>query len=281
MKNPIKRLAERCVNYTKNPVLEVEGELRLGKGVKLGQDCHITARNLYIGDFAAIEAGVVIEATDLYHRGLYPDQAGMFHIRQRLVLPGVELLDRQLLRHRLHRYPLPREQRRAAEYRASSPAMWPSGTPSRDARYHSAMPLEVMDDAWFVGHCIVAPVKAGEMSVALPGSVITRDMEANRVYAGIPATDMTDKLGPPFKETTPEERAEKMRAYLEEFYATNPEHRGKVELGDPGRGNGYPLRPREHASIPRPFSPRGGVHALSAPLASQVPAAPRKGLGSP
>ena len=84
-------------------------------------------------------------------------------------------------------------------------------------RYHSVKSLVIEDDVWFVGQCLVSPIHAGARSMAMLGSVVTRDMEADRVYAGLPAKDVTDKTGPPFAVTTLEQRRAYMGKRVEEF----------------------------------------------------------------
>lgn len=84
-------------------------------------------------------------------------------------------------------------------------------------RFLSDSPLQIGNDVWFVGHCIVSPIKAADKSMALVGSVVTRDMEENHIYAGSPAKDLTDKLGAPFSDVSVEEKYVKMCSYLEEF----------------------------------------------------------------
>ena len=85
-------------------------------------------------------------------------------------------------------------------------------------RWNSTKEMVIGDDVWFVGHCIVSPIVAAPRSMALAGSVVTRDMQANHVYAGVPATDITDKVGPQFGETSIEDRLaimiEKRSAFL-------------------------------------------------------------------
>jgi hypothetical protein len=66
--------------------------------------------------------------------------------------------------------------------------------------------------------------------MAMVGSVVTRDMEENHIYAGVPAKDVTDKLGPQFDNPPAETRMERMRAYLEEFYAAHPQYRERTLL---------------------------------------------------
>lgn len=88
-------------------------------------------------------------------------------------------------------------------------------------RFHSDRPLQIGDDVWLVGHCLVSPVEIGERSMAMLGSVITRDMQADHSYAGVPAEDVTDKIGPQFEITGVEHRAAYLNSRLEEFATIN------------------------------------------------------------
>lgn len=86
--------------------------------------------------------------------------------------------------------------------------------------------MHIKKDAWFVGHCIVSPVMVGEKSMALVGSVVTRNMEPNHVYAGVPAQDVTEKTGPQFAERTVAEKADKLKEFINEFEFNYPEYKG-------------------------------------------------------
>ncbi|MCL4225667.1 MAG: hypothetical protein KJZ91_14505 [Myxococcales bacterium] len=81
-------------------------------------------------------------------------------------------------------------------------------------RFLGERPLTVGKDVWFVGHCVVSPVVAHDKSMAMVGSVITRDMAANRVYAGAPAVDVTAKVGPQFAEVPLADKVARLRAHL-------------------------------------------------------------------
>lgn len=84
-------------------------------------------------------------------------------------------------------------------------------------RFASHKPLVIEDDVWLVGHCIVSPIHAHRRSMAMVGSVVTKDLEENHVYAGVPAKDMTERLGVQFKEVSLDEKWSKMQSYLDEF----------------------------------------------------------------
>jgi len=85
------------------------------------------------------------------------------------------------------------------------------------ARFHSNKYMHVGKDAWFVGHCIVSPVTVGARAMAMVGSVVTNDMKPNHVYGGVPAKDLTDKLGPQFEDRTLEQKADKLNELIDVF----------------------------------------------------------------
>ena len=76
------------------------------------------------------------------------------------------------------------------------------GDPLEGCNYESNKQLIIGNDVWFVGHCIVSPIIAKDKSMALVGSVITKDMEYNHIYGGSPAKDLTNKIKPQFREIT-------------------------------------------------------------------------------
>lgn len=80
--------------------------------------------------------------------------------------------------------------------------------------------MVVEDDVWFVGHCLVSPIHARARSMAMLGSVVTRDMDPNRIYGGSPAKDITEKLGHQYVEVTVDEKYRRMNDELERFAST-------------------------------------------------------------
>lgn len=77
--------------------------------------------------------------------------------------------------------------------------------------------MEIGNDVWFVGHCIVSPIVAKDKSMAMVGSVVTKDMEYNTIYAGSPAQSISNKIGYQFNEVSLEEKCLKMLDYLNQF----------------------------------------------------------------
>jgi len=84
-------------------------------------------------------------------------------------------------------------------------------------RFLTDRPLQIGNDVWFVGHCIVSPVTAHDRSMAMVGSVVTKDMNYNEIYAGSPAKSISEKIGFQFEETTVEKKRTRMIALLKEF----------------------------------------------------------------
>jgi hypothetical protein len=96
------------------------------------------------------------------------------------------------------------------------------------SRFFSKNYMLICKDAWFVGHCIVSPVKVGEKSMAMVGSVITKEMLPNHIYAGVPAIDVTDKLGYQFEDRSIEEKANKLQEIIDQFTYINPQYKGQL-----------------------------------------------------
>lgn len=84
-------------------------------------------------------------------------------------------------------------------------------------RFLNEKEMLIGNDVWFVGHCIVSPIIAQDKSMAMVGSVITKNMEYNQIYAGSPAKSISDKIGFQFTEVSLELKLKKMKRYLKEF----------------------------------------------------------------
>jgi len=84
-------------------------------------------------------------------------------------------------------------------------------------RWNSSGSLVLEDDVWLVGHSIVGPIHAKRRSMLMTGGVATRNMEENRIYAGSPASDITEKLGQQFAEVGLDQRKAKFEQLKQEF----------------------------------------------------------------
>lgn len=72
--------------------------------------------------------------------------------------------------------------------------------------WDSQTEMRIDDDVWLVGHCLVSPIHAGAKSMAMLGSVVTRDMLPNHIYAGVPAVDITGRLGAAYRDVSVDEK---------------------------------------------------------------------------
>lgn len=92
-------------------------------------------------------------------------------------------------------------------------------------RFHSKKKLVIGDDVWLGAHSLVCPVTIGDRSLVLFGSLVTKDVPSDKTYAGMPAQDVTDKLGPQFEVTTIENRRKYLDNRLKEYDQKHPEDR--------------------------------------------------------
>jgi acetyltransferase-like isoleucine patch superfamily enzyme len=102
------------------------------------------------------------------------------------------------------------------------------GDTLQGCRWESDKPLIVDDDVWFVGHCLVSPIHAKAKSMAMLGSVVTKDMEENHIYAGVPAKDVTDKLGTQYEDVPIDKKYKELKKKLDEFYKLNPKYKKSI-----------------------------------------------------
>jgi len=103
------------------------------------------------------------------------------------------------------------------------------GDTLQGCRWDSEKAMVIEDDVWFVGHCLVSPIHAKARSLAMLGSVIVRDMEADRTYAGFPAKDATAQFGPQFVNVPVDEKYARLQAKLNEFKASG-HHAEQIEI---------------------------------------------------
>lgn len=93
------------------------------------------------------------------------------------------------------------------------------GDTLQGCNWDSQTEMRIDDDVWLVGHCLVSPIHAGTKSMAMLGSVVTRDMQPNHIYAGVPAVDMTDRLGTQYRDVTVDDKALVLEHELMSFAA--------------------------------------------------------------
>lgn len=112
---------------------------------------------------------------------------------------------------------------------------------------HSVKDTVIEDDAWLIGsyNTIFPGVTIGKQAVLMGTSVVTKSLEANRIYGGNPAKDLTEKLGQPYRPLTEESKLEVLlkafTAYFEQYqlhyqqkgHAIEVHGMGTISLGEP------------------------------------------------
>jgi acetyltransferase-like isoleucine patch superfamily enzyme len=91
------------------------------------------------------------------------------------------------------------------------------GDTLQGCRWEWRRDLLIGDDVYFGGNSLVGPITAEPQSLALMGSVVTHDMRRNRVYAGVPAVDITEKVGAHYEDVSLDKKYELLEKKLAEF----------------------------------------------------------------
>jgi acetyltransferase-like isoleucine patch superfamily enzyme len=188
----------RGVTFGRNVVFHC-GRVRIGDGVVIGDDVTVNATTFELGDFGTI-----------YSHCFFPGP-GALRIGHNFWLGTASIIDC------LGGTTIGNNVGIGAHSQLWTHMVF--GDTLAGCRFHTVRPLTVGDDAWFVGHCLVSPVRVGDRSLAMLGSVVVQDMQADHCYGGVPAKDITDRVGPQFAPTTAEERLERLESRLREIDA--------------------------------------------------------------
>ncbi len=227
------RAKARLTRLVSNKEIRVTGEFKKGRHVTLGEGVRIHAENLYLGDCVSIEPYTVIDAQDLYigdytriKRNCFISGTDWCYLGANCWIGHFAIIDSIGTTYMGNGSSLGAHGQFCSHFRF--------GDTLKGAKFNAKKPLRIGDDVWITGHCLSYPVRAEDMSVALAGSIITKDMKTGCIYGGVPAQDITDKLGAPFIVTEAAERKQKMLEHLDDFEKMNPQHAGKIEILDHG-----------------------------------------------
>lgn len=98
------------------------------------------------------------------------------------------------------------------------------------SRFNQVKECRIGDDVWLMGgHSSLCSVNAADRSMCMCNSVVVRDMEADRTYAGSPARDVTDKVGPQYGPMTDAEKWAVFIRLKRNFLEKHPEFEGQLE----------------------------------------------------
>lgn len=221
-------LLTRAKHLLNPPILNVE-ELVIGKNVVIEAGVEIHCRRLVLGDGVTIKSGTHIEMTDLVI-GDYTK------INKYCLLIGTDwckIGHNCWFGHFTVIDSIGTTRIGNGVGVGAHSQLWTHiyfGDILEGCRFASHQPLVIEDDVWFVGHCIVSPIRARKRSMAMVGSVVTQDMEENHVYAGVPAKDVTDRFGPQFQEVSVDHKRAQMQRYLEEFVSRYQPRQNRIRI---------------------------------------------------
>lgn len=223
--NHLLRGAKRLLNP---PILNVE-ELVIGKNVIIETGVEIHCHRLVLGDGVTIKSGTRIEMTDLVI-GDYTK------INNYCLLTGTDwcrIGHSCWFGHFTVIDSIGTTRIGDGVGVGAHSQLWTHicfGDTLEGCRFASHQPLVIEDDVWFVGHCIVSPIRARRRSMAMVGSVVTKDMEENHIYAGVPAKDVTDRFGPQFQQVSVDSKRAQMQRYLEEFVSRYRPRQNRIRI---------------------------------------------------
>lgn len=227
----IQRIARSALRLLARRPIFASHDVVIGRDVEFGDDVHFACKRVRIGDGVRFGSRIRVECDDFEigdHGTIYDDcffpGPGRLQIGHNFWLGKGCIIDAQGGTTIGDNVGI-----------GAGSQLWTHmkyGDVMAGCRFHGSQPLVIEDDAWLVGHCLVSPVHIGARSVAMLGSVVTRDLKPDHCYAGVPAEDASARFGSQFRETTPEERRSYLEARIEEL-SLRPEFaelRGQVRI---------------------------------------------------
>lgn len=189
---------KKAVRIGKNVTIDVD-KFSIGDGVLIKDNVVIEGPEVSIGDYTVIGEGTELVAKSSCHIGMssWIGRDCIIDATGRLVIGnGVAV--------------------------AAGCQLWTHmkfGDTLQGCRWEWRKELLIGDDVYFGGNSLVGPITAEDQSLALMGSVVTHDMKRNRVYAGVPAIDITEKVGVHYEPVSDAEKYRRLTAELVKFAA--------------------------------------------------------------
>lgn len=223
--NPIKRLIRLLVN---SPIIDCDEQI-IGKNVTIEPNVFIRCKKLILGDGVIIKSGTRIEMDQLIigdysviNNNCYLSGTKQCEIGHNCWIGHYSVIDS-----------IGTTKIGNGVGIGAHSQLWSHiyfGDILEGCKFASEKKLIIEDDVWFTGHCIVSPIHAKKKSMAMVGSLITKDMDENQIYAGSPAKNISDKIGTQFVDSDFKTKSTLMTEYINTFYKLFPDSYNKIEI---------------------------------------------------
>lgn len=91
-------------------------------------------------------------------------------------------------------------------------------------KINSFTPVSIAEDVWIAPNSTITSASMASKSMLLAGSTLVKPTVENHIYSGIPAQDVTEKIGEQFNiNLNYQQMLEKLSQYLKYFYESNPD----------------------------------------------------------
>jgi acetyltransferase-like isoleucine patch superfamily enzyme len=210
-------MREKLIRYLFRPIFLTD-DVMIGKGTVIGPNVRFNCRKVAIGDGVQIGDNVVFDCDTLaigdfatIYPGCFFPGPGTLTIGHNFWLGSHAVIDSQGGTTIGNNVGIGAHSQLWTHMKYGDVAM--------GCRFHSQHPLVIDDDVWLVGHVLISPVHVGKRSLVMIGSLVVNDIPADRVYAGVPAKDMTEKFGSQFRKNSLEQRRDFVTGRIEQIAA--------------------------------------------------------------
>lgn len=226
-------------------------ELEISDGVQIGDGVSITAERIKIGAGTKIQHGVTVKALNGLMSEFRVGDNCLIGFNNQILVPHFSMLDySQLHNSGLHSGYQPltigyncwigqnsilnsTERLTIGDNVriGTQSQLWThvaSGELLEGCTLFGSAPLTLKDNVWIVGGAVISPgLVLEESSIIMTGAVLTKSTKPKHTYAGVPATDVTEKLNF-WKDVSLEEKMKMLHLFVDEFLEKHAEYAGRV-----------------------------------------------------
>lgn len=226
--------------------LEIVGKVTIGTNVKLW------AQKIYLGDNSRIDDGVVVRALEGDTKSFYLGDESFIGQNTKIMVPDFKMGDySNIYNHNLisgykgisighncwigqHTILNSYETLTIGNNCRIGPhvQMWThvaSGELLEGCNFFGSAPITLEDNVWFQGGgaTVIPGLTLKRNTILMVGAVLTKSTEPYKIYAGVPAVDVTEKMKP-WKPMTLDDKMAMLKDFLKEFVAEKPEYEQSV-----------------------------------------------------